>query len=160
MTMKKTLVTLSAAVALLGCASCSNCDKGSCNAASGSNCDVDKVYTGVLPGADVEGIRYTVALDYDDNGNEGDYFLVQTYFNTDSVATGGVKDVNSFKSEGDFTVVKKDGKTFLMLVPEGKKSSAADNLYFEVDNDATITMVNADYERAEGPLNYTLNLVK
>ncbi len=158
--MKKTVSLAAAAFAVLALASCGNksCDQ---------KCEkVDDVaYTGVLPAADAAGIRYNLKLDYEDDKNnmEGDYDLVETYLVADSVATGGVKDGASYKSEGDFTVVEKNGKKYLKLVKDAKDSNpnASDNLYFEVSSDSTLTMVNAELEPAvSDSLNYTLKIVK
>lgn len=160
--MRKTIFLAAAAVAVLGIASCSGnkCGDKGCNAGM----EEDKVYTGVLPAADNEaGIRYTLKLDYDDDKNfkEGDYDLVETVLATDSVA--GVKDGESYKSEGDFTVVEQNGKKYLKLVKDVKDShaNASNNLYFEVASDSTLTMVNAEFQpAANDSLNYTLKLVK
>ena len=53
--MKKTFVMLSAALMLLGAASCGN---KNCSAGKGADSDKEEVYTGVMPAADVAGIRY------------------------------------------------------------------------------------------------------
>ena len=152
-----------AAVAMLGMAACNGghkCDDKAC----ANGMDEDKVYTGILPAADSDaGIRYTLKLDYDDDHGfkKGDYDLVETILATDSIGT--VKDGESFKSEGDFTVVEQNGKKYLRLVKDLKDShaKATDNLYFEVSSDSTLTMVNAQFEPAvSDSLNYTLKLVK
>lgn len=160
--MKKSLFMGAAALALFSLASCNSncktdtCDKGKCD-------DKDVVYTGVLPAADCDGVRYTLALDYDHHDNDGDYHLVETYLKADSVAALGYKDVATFASEGDFTVVKQDGKTYLKLVKDVKDSSAkaVASLNFLVDSDSTITLVNDQLQPSENPaLNYTLSIAK
>lgn len=160
--MKRPIYLAAAALVMFGMAACSG--NKSCN---GGKCDKmeDLTYTGIVPAADGPGVRYTLQLDYDDDKNnmEGDYDLVETYLEADSVATNGVKDNVSYKSEGDFSVVEQNGKKYLKLVKDVKDSSAeaATNLYFEVTNDSTITMVNAELQPAvNDSLNYSLKLVK
>lgn len=131
-----------------------NCSKnGACNKA-----DMDEVYTGVIPAADCDGIRYTLTLDYDDDAKDGDYKLVETYIQADSTSAIGYSDVKTFASEGDFTVNKKGDKTYLKLVKDQKDSqagSAETPIYFVIDSDSTITMTNADLEIPATP-GYTL----
>lgn len=158
--MKKTLFTAAAAFALLSLGACSNqnCSKGSCGDAG----DKEEVYTGVLPAADADGIRYTLDLDFDDDNNytDGDYDLVQTYLVSDTTATSGISDANSFKSKGDFTVAESNGKKYLKLVPD-RKFTNAEPLNFLVESDSTIVLVGADLQPSATPgLNYTLKLVK
>lgn len=161
--MKKTLFMATAAVAMLGLAACSG--NKDC---SGKACTPDledMTYTGVLPAADCDGIRYTVKLDYDhDKKNmEGDYNLVETYLEADTTSTNGVRDNISFRSEGDFTVMEQNGKKYLKLVKDNKDSNpqATDMLYFLIENDSTLTMVNSDLQVAPtDSLNYSLRLVK
>lgn len=125
----------------------------------------DQTYTGVLPAADGPGIRYTLKLDYDDDkGNlKGDYDLVETYLEADSTSVNGIKDNISLKSEGDFSVVEQSGKKYLKLVMDPKDSNpkASASLNFEVTNDSTLTMVNAELQPAvTDSLNYSLKLVR
>ncbi len=140
------------------------CDGKDCKGGSCANKDVDKVYTGVLPAADTDGVRYTLRLDYDDNGMKGDYDLVETYLQADSLSTVGYKDARSFTSEGDFKVEKKGDKTYLQLIKDQKDSSigsAETPMYFVVDSDSTLTMTNASLEVSTTPgMNYTLKLAQ
>lgn len=159
--MKKSMYLAAAAIAMIGLASCNSkdCKGGKCEKIE------DQTYTGILPAADCPGIQYTLKLDYEDDKNnmEGDYDLVETYLEADSVASSGVKNGKSFTSEGDFTVVEQNGKKYLKLVKDAKDSSAdaTASLNFEVTNDSTLTMVNAQLEPAvSDSLNYTLKLVK
>lgn len=147
---------------VLGLASCSNCNKRACD--GGNKGDDDKIYTGILPAADADGVRYTLKLDYDDDAaglSKGDYDLVETYIKTDSI---GTNDVASYRSEGDFTEISKEGKSYLKLVQDVKDSTPGSNagpLYFYVESDSTLVMVNAELQPSETPgLNYTLKLVK
>lgn len=160
---KSTLVLM---VALLGMTACNN-GKGSCKNDCDANCknlDRDLIYTGILPAADTDGIRYQLKLDYDDDANytKGDYDLIETYIAADTTAVGGMKDLASYKSEGDFTVISENGKKYLKLIKDNKDSNpnASSPLYFEVANDSILTLVNSDLQRAESDLNYNLNLVK
>lgn len=151
---------LASLCAMSACSSNDNCKDKSCKAS-----DADEmVYTGVLPAADADGVRYTLKLDYDDNFREGDYDLVETYLKGDTTATAGFNDEKSFKSEGDFKVVEKDGMKYLRLIAKARKKSAgskADNLCFMVDSDSTLTLVNDSLESStNAALNYTLKLVK
>lgn len=163
--MKKTIFAMGAALALFSMASCAGNNSGKCCNEGGVCKDKDMVYTGVIPAADTDGIRYSLTLDYDDDDNymKGDYDLLETYIQSDSTSFTGYKDLKSFKSEGDFTVEKKDGKTYLKLVQDVKDSQAGSNggpIYFEVASDSTLTMVNAEYQLPTRPQDYTLNLVK
>lgn len=161
-----------ATMAMLMLAACSN------NGAQGGKCDGkcgdckkgDQVYTGVLPAADAEGVRYTLKLDYDDDHNytDGDYDLVEVYLANDSTSATGYSDTARFKSEGDFTVINGTGdnssKKYLKLVQDAKDSAPGSNagpIYFLVASDSTLVMVNADLEESTTPgMNYTLKLVK
>lgn len=153
--MKHSFIYLTAAAAVLAMSACNN--RTEC-AAAGAACtndrDVDKVYTGVLPAADADGIRYTLLLDYNDEGNGGDYDMVQTYFANDST---GVNDIATFVAEGDFTVAATPaGGKYLKLDGNG-----AGDMYFLVDNDSEITMTDASLEAPATPgLNYTLKAAK
>lgn len=130
----------------------------------------DEVYTGVIPAADAAGVRYTLKLDYSDDHNytDGDYDLVEVYLAGDSLSSTGYKDAARFKSEGDFTVIDGTGanssRKYLKLVQDARDSSAGSNagpIYFLVESDSTIVMVNADLEPSATPgMNYTLKLVR
>lgn len=159
--MKKfAMAAMVAVAAVAGLASCSG-DKGCAKGACGV--DDDQLYTGVMPAADCEGIRYTLKLDYDDNFTKGDYDLVETYLAADSTAVNGVRDNVSYKSEGDFTVINKDGKKILKLVKDVKDSNpkATATLNFEATSDSTLVMLNDSLQApVSDVLNYTLKLVK
>ncbi len=168
--MKTTVLAGATALSMLALlASCGNGNK-SCNGdkACSQNCDTDKVemYSGILPAADTDGVRYTLKLEYDkdDNFKKGDYELVEQYLAADSTAVGGYRDVKIFHSEGDFTVNTDQGKTVYRLIQDLKDSQAGSNagpIYFVADNDSTLTMVNADLQPAGNPeMNYTLKLSK
>ena len=128
----------------------------------------DEVYTGVLPAADADGVRYTLKLDYDSDKPGGDYDLVEVYLVGDSTSATGYKDGARFKSKGDFTVMDGTGansaKKYLKLTQDAKdssKGSAGGPMYFLVDSDSTLVMVNAELEQSAMPgMNYTLKLVR
>ena len=160
--MKKSILMGAAAMAMLSLAACSN--NSSCN---GSTCTKDNgkeaAYTGIIPAADCDGIRYTVFLDYDDAGADGDFQLLETYIQSDSTSAIGYSDIASFASEGDFTIGKQGDKTYLKLVKDKDSSaSTADAVqYFIIDSDSTITMANSDLETSTVPgMNYTLKIAK
>ncbi|MDE7402978.1 MAG: copper resistance protein NlpE [Muribaculaceae bacterium] len=161
--MKKTfMVAALAALAVTGLASC-NCNKNSCkNEKKG---DRIEIYTGVLPAADADGVRYTLKLDFDDDQNytDGDYDLNETFLVSDSTAVMGTRDTKSFLSEGDFIVENKDGKKYLKLVRDNKDSqvgSAEGPIYLLAENDSTLVMVNADLQLPENVAQYTLKRTK
>lgn len=164
--MKKIIYMAGAALALMSMTACSGNNGGNCsNDKCDSKCKEDMLYTGVLPAADGPGVRYALTIDYDDDKGckEGDYDLIETYLTADSTSVAGVADGVTYKSEGDFTVIEKNGKKYLKLVKDTKDSNpnAADNLYFELSSDSTLTMVNSDLEPSVNPeLNYTLTLAK
>ena len=165
--MKKTIYMMAAALSVLGMAACSGNKTCNGDKACGKCTDGDRkeLYTGVLPSADTDGIRYTLSLEYDDdNPNKGDYDLIETYLVGDSTAVTGYSDDKSFKSEGDFSVMKKDGKSYLKLVLDVKDSAVGSSegpTYFLVESDSTIVLVNSDLEVSQAPgLNYTLKLSK
>ena len=163
--MNKIMLMAAAGLTVLSMASCSGnkCDKDASCDNCDKNCDKEVLYTGVLPAADCDGIRYTLHLDYDDNGQKGDFILVETYLGSDTTTALGYKDLQTFTSKGDFTVAQQDGKTYLKLVEYTKDSSAraTDMMYFVVDSDSTITMTNSSLETSAMPgMNYTLKISK
>lgn len=160
--MKKIVLMAGAALVALGMASCGgNKTEGdkACNDKACEKGDVEAVFTGVLPAADCDGIRYTLTLEYDADDKDGDYKLIETYIQADTTETTGYKDLRSVASEGDFTVNKQGDKTYLKLVKDAKDSApeASDNLYFVVDSETAITLTNSDLEVSTTPgMNYTL----
>ncbi len=161
----KKLRILGAAAAVLAVAGLASCDGAKKNDA-GQDKDRVEMYTGILPAADADGVRYDLRLDYDDDHNftDGDYDLRETYLTADSTAVSGYADGKSFLSEGDFTVNKQDGKTYLKLVQDIKDSQAGSNvgpMYFLVESDSTLVLVNDRLQKAENPdMNYTLRLAR
>lgn len=158
--MKKTLKFVALGILALTMAGCA----GNKNCSSNNGNDEDKIYTGVLPAADADGVRYTLKLDYDDDHNytDGDYSLVQTYLVNDSTYKIGNSDKVSFKSKGDFTVIDGQGANaadkYIKLVP---KARSEETLYFLVKSPDELVLVDSAFQQSETPgLNYTLRLVK
>ncbi|MDE6377748.1 MAG: copper resistance protein NlpE, partial [Duncaniella sp.] len=115
----------------------------------------EAVYAGLLPAADAEGVQYILKLNYISEGDSvmGAYDLHEMYLAADSAA-------NSVEvaTEGAFVGIDKDGKSYLKLAPE---SNPAQEMYFFVESDSTLVLVNSELEPAANPeLNYTLTLVK
>ncbi len=118
-------------------------------------------YEGVLPAADADGVRYSLALEYDDeNPAKGDYKLTETYLQGDSA-------ISSFFSEGDFEV--KTGTpeeatepvSYLVMVPDVEDGATpGDTLYFLAENDSTLTLVSSSLVKSVNPeMNYTITRV-
>lgn len=156
--MKKFMMFAAACAAVLSFSACSG--KQATVPAAEATVAVDKVvaYTGTLPAADCEGIRYDLKLEYDadDNYAEGDYDLVETYIT-------GTENNTSFRSEGDFKVLSKDGKTYIKLEPDAEDSDQGATTtvtYFMLGDDESLVMVNSDFEAPIMPADYTLNVVK
>ena len=151
--MKKLFLVASAALAIAAVTACSGNKKVATDDAADSAVTTEKTaYTGVLPGADCDGIWYTLQL------NDGKYDMIETYFALDTTATVGIDAILSVKSEGTYSTVEKDGASYLQLTPD-INDSAAQAFYFAY-GDSTLTMVNADYEAPSTPDYYTLNQVK
>lgn len=178
--MKKTIYYISLAAVLAVMASCKgNCEKA-CTGKAENTKDVQcekkscvkddkRTYSGIIPAADVSGIRYILTLDYDDdNPIKGEYTLKEIYIETDSADSKGEHETKKFKSEGDFTIESgtgnKEGKRYLKLLQDYKDSAKGTNagpIYFEIGSDTTLTMVNSQLEPSANPqLNYTLKLCK
>lgn len=157
--MKKLFFAAVAAVSMLGFAACSNSQK-SCDKVAGGKCcngDVTEAYSGFLPAADVDGIRYTVVFDYDDdsNGTEGDFEMVETYVVADTTAASGLADKASFFSKGDFTRGNSATGDYIKLV-----SKTGEVTYFLVTSDSTLVLVGESLQPSDSRLNYTLQRAK
>lgn len=152
------LLAIGALAIAAGCNGKQSCDKNGACTAKG---DKVEVYSGVMPAADCAGIRYTIKMDFDDDRNytDGDYDMTQVYLQGDSTAIGGVADGKTFVSEGDFEVKtgmpgKPDVK-YVVMTPDKKYAATAPTMYFVIDSDSTMTMVNADLTPSGTPeLNY------
>lgn len=163
--MKKTIIMMAAAFSIFGLAACSGNQKSNGDSSKAAGDRVER-YSGILPAADADGVKYSLKLEFDDDHNytDGDYDLLETYLEADSTSTTGYKDIKSFKSEGDFDVMNKDGKSYLKLVQDADDSAKGSNpgpMYFLVESDSTLVMVNSNLELAQdSTMNYTLKLEK
>ena len=120
------------------------------------------------PAADAEGILYTLKLDYDDDHNytDGDFQLVETALLSDTVSAMNLRTGVTSLTEGDFRIETStaEGETtsYMRLVPDAKESLGAAStatLYFIINPDKSLTMVNSDLTKAANDsLNYTLTL--
>ncbi len=156
--MKKTMFYALVALVLTACGS-----KKSDTAVNDSRtavADENIYYEGVLPAADAAGVRYSLTLDYDDdNPNEGDYKLTETYLSGDGSA------ISSFFSEGDFSVktgtpTDPDARYLAMVADEEDGATSGRTLYFLAETDSTLTLVSADLTQSVNPeLNYTITRV-
>lgn len=109
------------------------------------------VYTGVLPAADVFGIRYRLAVAQDSTNG---FSLAEEYLKSENEVGA------TFSYTGTAEILKgkgEPGKTYYML-----KTGDKDNVYnFLVLNDSTLRMVSDDLKEAAGSaLNYDLKLQK
>ena len=150
--MKKLFFTLTAAVALVAMVACSGKKAEATEeaAAPETTTSVKAAYTGVLPGADCDGIWYTLQL----NGDK--YDMIETYFALDSAANGGINELVSVKSEGTVESLEKGGFNYIKLTPSTNDAA----ICFLNATDSTIIMLNADLETPAAPDFYTLNIVK
>lgn len=109
------------------------------------------VYTGVLPAADVFGIRYRLALAQDSTNG---FNLTQEYLKSENEVD------TTFTYTGTAEIKKSEGepaKTYYVLNTGAKE----DTYNFLVLNDSTLRMVNAELEETvAGGLNYDLKLQK
>lgn len=142
--MKKTYLLLAAAAMTVAATSCSK------KAETAVDTPVEKTevtteYTGTMPGADVDAVRYAVSLTTD-NDSVGTYTMTTEYVQGDSIT-------QKFDEKGDFATFTKDGSTYVKL------GDGAGATYFRCDADTAITMVNADLE-APVTGDYTLTKTK
>lgn len=149
-------------IALAGCSGKSCKDNGNCDrnctetaaAATTATAAETVTYTGVLPAADAEGIDYTLTLSYD-NATDGTYTLSEKYLGKSDAA---------FNSNGKFTLytgtASSPDQKYIKLTPATTGDTPADELYFVVDNDSTITLTGANLKKADSPLNYSLTVKK
>lgn len=113
-------------------------------------------YTGTLPAADVEGIRYDLTLQYDSDSTDtdGDFHLQQVYISDTNPAT--------YHIHGDFEVLSgtpaSPSQRYLRLISDPDADDApADTLYLVVTTDSTLTLTGPDRLPAPSALDYTLH---
>ncbi|MCD8167113.1 MAG: copper resistance protein NlpE [Bacteroides sp.] len=113
-----------------------------------------RVYEGTLPGADVEGIRYRLALTNVDQDYLGSYRLDLTYIGADNG-----KD-KTFSEDGQFVAKKglADNEDAIVyhLVPD----RGDDDLYLLVKNDSTLTLLGEDMSIPDSQFNYDLVIIR
>lgn len=160
--MKKTFYLTTAVLAVISITSCSGTKKSGSEPAETRS--QQEVYSGILPAADADGIKYTLKLDYssDPDFKSGIYDLEESYLMVDSLSSDGIKTIQTDNSNGNFTIFEGEGsnsgKYYLKLVDQAD-SIAATPVFFLVENDSTITMVNAELEPSPNPdFNYSLTL--
>lgn len=162
--MNKSFYLMATIVAAVGLSACSSTtDKNSTESSTpitkSENSDKTEVFSGVMPAADASGISYTIEFNYngDSNHTNGDFEMTQTYLVGDAGTSKSPRDTETFHSDGNFTVeTPSSGAKYLKLVP-GNSKSDADNYYFVITSDSTITMVDSSLKPSENSqLNYTL----
>lgn len=149
--MKKFLLSMLAGAAVLGMASCAGKQAATETTDEAAATTVEKAaYTGVLPGADCDGVWYTLQL------NDGKYDMIETYFALDTTANAGINEILSVKSEGTVESLEKGGYNYIKLTPSTQDAV----ICFLNATDSTLVMLNADLETPAAPDFYTLTLVK
>lgn len=112
---------------------------------------VNDRYSGLLPAADGPGIEYDLLLIRQDRNNHGVYELVMTYIEGDN--NGG--DL-SFIENGRYETFRGKGAnadySYIRLTP----FSNGGDTFFIIENNGNLTLVNAELQRADSQLNYTL----
>ena len=164
--MNKFVLFGAVAAAAVGLSACNNNGQSVDASASKGNGDKEVLYSGVLPAADAFGTVYTLKLDFDDDNNytDGDFVLVENTLSVDSV--GNVTNVTASYNEGDFRKLSKvvggASVEYIQLTPDAKDAlgtASASSMYFIVNPDQSLTMVNADLQKSDNEgLNYTLTV--
>ncbi len=156
--MKKIIFMVAACAAMVACKNgntTANADKanGTDSVTTDSMMADSAIYEGVTPAADVEGIKYNLALATDSTNG---FRLTESYMKSETEVA------STENYTGKYAVVeKKDkdgkGKTYYQF-PTGK----SDKMTFLVLNDSTLRMVNSDFEEAVATkdMNYDLKLKK
>lgn len=165
--MKKTALLGLAGVAALGFTACDN-GQNATNQQPNNGNDKVVLYSGIIPAADAIGTICTLKLDFDDDNNytDGDFTYIENSLVSDTVSAAGIKEAATSYSEGDFKKLSKqvDGQTveYVKLTPDAKDNLGAAStapLYFIINADQSLTMVQADLKKSDVPgLNYTLTV--
>ncbi len=142
--MKKTYFLLAAAAMTVAATACSK-KADTTTETTVEKTEVTTEFTGTVPGADVDAVRYAVSLTTD-NDSTGTYTMTTEYVQGDSIT-------QKFDEKGDFATFSKDGATYVKL------GDGAGATYFRCDADTAITMVNAELEAAVTG-DYTLTKTK
>ena len=112
---------------------------------------VQEKYSGTLPAADGPGIVYEVTLLHYDGKDSGIYHMRNTYIEGENG-----RDV-AFDEYGDFIVTRRSADRILRLTPFNENQDVTS---FIKDGDASITLLDAQMNRIQSNLNYTLKSVK
>lgn len=151
--MKKLFFIATATVAILGMVACSGKKAAETTEAAETPATEKAAYTGILPGADCDGIWYTLQL------NDGNYDMIETFFALDTTANAGINEILSVKSEGTYTTVNKGDFSYIQLTPAIKDSAVKDICFLNA-TDSTLIMLNEELETPTAPDFYTLHAVK
>ena len=112
-------------------------------------------YTGTLPAADCDGIKYTLTFTPTDHDN-GTYALEQVYLTEPNATT--------FNESGDYQIIDHDGKQYIRTEkkPASAGSTAGDVAYYVMASDSTIVLTGPDFEMPAPAMVdlYTLTLTK
>lgn len=150
--MKKTILFAAATLVMVGMAACSGNKEAKAEAAEVAEeaqvTTTTAEFTGVLPAADCEGVKYDLSLTFNAESKDGTFALVETYLENDTTA------ISTIESAGQFTFNTKDGKDYIVLT-KAQEAEEAPMYFVVVDN--TLTMTGEDLELPATPgLNYTL----
>ncbi|WP_455497437.1 copper resistance protein NlpE N-terminal domain-containing protein [Coprobacter sp.] len=111
------------------------------------------IYEGVLPAADVPGIKYVLKVFSRRHSGDGTFILEQTYLGT------GETD-NTFTTTGKRYTLRGDAKDVNATVWQMVSDDGNEILNFLYENDSTLVLLNKDLERSDSGLNYSLRLIK
>ncbi len=151
--MKKLFFIATATIAILGMAACSGKKAAETTETADTTVVAKAAYTGILPGADCDGIWYTLQL------NDGNYDMIETYFALDTTANLGINEILSIKSEGTYATVDTNGYSYIRLTPS-VNDSAVEDICFLNATDSTLILLNEELETPTAPDFYTLTAVK
>lgn len=139
------------ALALTMLASCGGSKKTESTTTEEPATPTVETYAGTMPGADVEGIRYTLTLNYTgQRGSEpGDFTLTEVYISDLNPATDTI--------EGQFEQLSEANVSYLRLISKPAfEGNPIDTLYMVVTSDSTLMLTGADLQPAASGLDYTL----
>lgn len=120
---------------------------------SASGDSVTYVYEGILPAADVSGIKYVLKIFSRRHSGDGTFILKQTYLGTG-------KTDETFTTTGKRYTHRGDANDINATVWQMVSDDGNEIFNFLYENDSTLVLLNKDLERSDSRLNYTLHLVK
>lgn len=112
---------------------------------------VTETFSGIIPAADGPGIEYSATFTHNRGKHSGMYHMHSNYIEADS---GSDK---AFDSYGNYVTSRHGGERIMVLSPADEPGTA---IYFVVDNDNAITMLDREMKRIQSDLNYTLKRMK